>query len=187
MKRLHILLFAIMVATAVSCDIAVERVPLMAYQKQMIPYQKGQKICFTDARGETTLFTTKDVITEWNWDEEAIVKFWLQEYKVNLQSESGDQISLRIGTFSCDDYFLYNPYNEVNIMLEGLHFSLSFDCAGKFYADAAQKIYDTLSINNKEYYDVVLKGNGNNQLYYNKTYGILQLRKDGKDILTLQQ
>ena len=190
MKRLHLLLFAIMAATAVSCDIAVERVPLMAYQKQMIPYQKGKEVCFTDVRGENTLFTTTDISTEWNEDGAAITKCWLQRYTVILQSESGDQISLRVGSFSFD-YYGMDYYNKVNITLRNLEFSLPFDCAGKFYTHTEHgsqwHVYDTLSINNKEYYDVVLEEKGNNQLYYNKTYGILQVRQDGKDILTLQQ
>ena len=185
MKRLHILLFAIVAVMAVSCDIAVERVPLMAYQKQMIPYQKGQTVCFTDANGKTSLFTTTDIITEWNEDGAAITKCWLQRYTVILQSESGNQISLRVGSFSFD-YYGMDYYNKVNLIFKDLVFSPPFDCAGKFYTDAAHKIYDTLSINNKEYYDVVLEEKGNNQLYYNKTYGILQVRQDGKDILTLQ-
>lgn len=193
MKRLPILLlFAIMAVMAVSCDIAVERWPLMEYQKQMIPYQKGQVICFTDAKGGTTLFTTTDIITEWHEDGTAFTKIWLQEYKVKLQSESGDMISLQVGTFSYDYYCLDNSYNRIDLTFKDLDFSPPFDCAGKFYAHADNGsqwyAYDSLSINNKVYYDVVLEENGsNNQLYYNKTYGILQVRQNGKDILTLQQ
>ena len=190
MKRLPILLFMIMAVMAVSCDIAVERIPLMEYQKQMIPYQKGQTVCFTDANGKTILFTTTDIITEWDWDEAAFIKIWLQKYKVKLQSESNDMISLQIGTFSYDYYILDTSSNKVSLTLKDLHFGPPFDCAGKFYAHAEDgslwHVYDTLSINNKEYYDVVLEEKGNNQLYYNKTYGILQVRQDGKDILTLQ-
>ena len=191
MKRLHIPLFAIMAVMAVSCYPVVERVPLMAYQKQMIPYQKGQKVCFTDAKGDTSLFTTTDITTEWNWDETALIKIWLQNYTVNLQSEFNDQISLKVGTFSLD-YDGIDYYNKVNLILKDLDFSLPFDCAGKFYIHTEYygsqwHVYDSLSINDRMYYDVVEENNQNGQLYYNKTYGILQVRQNGKDILTLQQ
>ena len=202
MKRLHIPLFAIIAVIAASCYPSVERVPLMAYQKQMIPYQKGQKVCFTDAKGDTSLFTTTDITTEWNWDETALVKIWLQIYKVTLQSESDEQISLRMGAYSYDYFVLNDYYNRIYLRLKGFHFCLPFDCAGKFHTHATDEytwdddpmslnnkwhVYDSLSINDRMYYDVVEENNKNGQLYYNKTYGVLQLRQNGKDILTLQQ
>ncbi len=192
MKSLHTLLLAIIVAVmAVACDVAVERIPIMEYQKQMIPYPKGQKVCFTDAEGNTTLYTTTDVTTEWGYDWEALIKVWLQEYKVILQSKSGDLISLHVGSdpYSYDGYALnHSSYNEINLTLKGLAFLLPFDCAGKFYSrDGICRVYDSLSINDRIYYDVVEENHKNGQLYYNKIYGILQLKQNGKDILTLQQ
>lgn len=173
-----------------SCDI-VERMPLMAYQKQMIPYTKGQKVRFTDAQGRTVLFTTKDIITEWSQDGEAFTIIWLQEYKVTLESESGELISLQVGDFSYDYYALDNSYNRISLRLKDLRFSPPFDCEGKFYTHAEDgsqwHAYDSLSINDRIYYNVVEENNKNGQLYYNKTYGILQVRQNGKDILTLQQ
>ncbi len=182
MKKILILLFAIIIAiVATSCYIATERVPLMAYQKQMIPYQKGQKVCFTNDRGDTSLFITTDIITDWYQDETAVVKFLIERYKVNLQSESGEQISLYMKSMEVD----YGDDCEIVISIKNSHFNLPFDCTGKFYSrDGQWRVYDSLSINDRIYYDVVEK---NGQLYYNKAYGILQLKQDGKEILTLQQ
>lgn len=172
---------------ATSCYLAVERVPLMEYQKQMIPYKKGQKVCFTDAQGDTILFTTTDITTDWDWDETAVIKFWIERYKVKLQSESGEQINLYMKSIEVD----YGDDCEIVISIKNSYFNLPFDCTGKFYPranyDGQWRVYDSLSINDRIYYDVVEENHKNGQLYYNKIYGILQLKQNGKDILTLQQ
>ena len=183
MKKIHIPLFAIIIGMiATSCEVAVERVPLMEYQKQMIPYKMGQKVCFTNEKGDTSFFITQDIITEWQDDSEALVKLWTQYRKVNLQSESGEKISLQVET---------QHEGKLTLVGNGFNFSVWFDCKGKFYTLDSTRwyVYDSLSVNNKIYYDVVLEDVSweNTQLYYNKTHGILQVRKNGENLLTLQQ
>lgn len=185
MKKIRIPIFVMMVALiATSCNIAVERHPLMAYQKNMIPYKKGQKVRFTNEKGDTVLFTTKDVITEWVEDEMAIIKVWEERLKVNLQSESGDMIS--VDMYYPVDYEYYND-PSFSVIVMDLHFSLLFDCKGLFYTTNQQYVYDSLSFNDKTYYDIVLNDHGSTKLYYNKAYGVLQVIQDGKNLLTLQE
>lgn len=182
MKKILIPLFAIIIVMFItSCDVAVERVPLMEYQKQMIPYKMGQKVCFTNEKGDTSCFITQDIITEWQDNSEVLIKLWTQYRKVNLKSESGEQISLQVETLND---------GKLTLVINGFHFSLWFDCNGQFYTDFPTRwyVYDSLSVNDKIYYDVVLEDDSqeNMQLYYNKTHGILQVRKNGENLLTLQ-
>lgn len=169
------------VLMATSCNIALEKHPLMAYQKQLIPYKKGQKVRFTNENGDTILFTTK-VITEWVEDVWSVTRIQTECRKVNLQSESGESISLELG--EPDDYGYYNEPG-LRIRVNNIHFHLLFDCEGIFYPNT----FDSLSINNRTYYKVVLQeiGDASTQLYYNKTYGILQVNQNGKSLLTLQK
>lgn len=125
-------------------------------------------------------------MTEWVDDEWEVTRVLTECRKVNLQSESGESISLELG--ESNDYEYYNEPG-LRIRVNNIHLHLLFDCEGIFYTDNYQTAFDSFSINDRTYYNVVLQeiGDASTQLYYNKTYGILQVNQNGKSLLTLQK
>lgn len=163
---------------ATSCRAVFLQWPLLEYQKQMIPYQVGQKVSFSNTKGDHFLFATKNMVTKWREDTEQ-ENWWSQYRVVYLQSESGETISLHL-----------DSYNEncLTVSIRDHHFHLVFNCAGQFYRNNDRTfVYDSLSINDKVYYDIVRQDDEeNNQLYYNKTHGILQMKQNDETILVLE-
>ena len=169
----------------------------------MIPYEKGQPVSFIDSPGQTVTLTVTDDVTFWASREDLEDFESIERRMVVLQSELGYYISL----------YIHGNYNATNgnkisiglsLYSNGI-FDLYCDKNGQFviseHNDYKQYLYDSLEINGKIYYDVVdrLVGkyryleNGeyvsglSMQLFYNKTYGILQIKKDGKNFLMINQ
>ncbi len=149
-------------------------------EKQMIPYELGQTVNFINSMGQPFVLTVgRNTIYTWQNDE-----CWSFEIQsVHLMSELGDaEIRLTIS----------GEYNQISIYIFGFGYGLGYDEDGTFktytpFPDAEQFFHESIEINGKVFYDVVEQNNSSNgtQLFYNKTYGILQVNKDGENFLTI--
>jgi len=165
---------------------------LTEVDKQMIPYYLGQKISFVDSLGQPfDLIVTKDTIS-WNGGDQ---EFWEQKV-VELQSKNLD-------------FYIVIVVNEayasgqISIFISSIHihYGIGYDMEGNFANFSNTTIcYNNLLINNKIFYDVVrsvvfydecdelgniIGGRHKTSIYYNKTYGILQLEDKDKVVFTI--
>jgi len=192
MRTVNLILISLILLTfsASSCGECRDIKPhkLTEVDKLMIPYKLGQTINFINSMGQPIVLTViKD--TTILWEEEDNCSLY-EALSVNLQSELGDLfIGLSIGgEYRC--YGTFNsPYNCITIWIEPFIYDILYHhTEGEFVTDTANKqfFYNSFEINGKIYYDVVEHNNSDGmQLFYNKTYGILHVNRDGKNFLTI--
>ena len=188
MKTKRVILLALLAVLASSCKGEEDyRLKLTEVDKQMIPYRLGQTVSFINSSGQVFDATvTEDKTDWWVWDEGLSV----DRRTVRLQSEF-DNIDIELWVNGCDRYV--DSINFVRILVRDFsQFRLYYDSKeGGFleqtpYEEEYFYFYDSLEINNKVYYDVVEDKafNGATQIFYNKTYGILQVAKNEEIFLT---
>lgn len=173
MRTIHftILLLAVL---AFSCT-KEKRYYLTEVDKQMIPYQVGDTIYGRDQWEKQKILTVRYIKTDWitdgynDW-------LWSQWQVTHVQSEQ-DDFSFELAIYNWRDYDIKSL-----IISSKIGYSVVYDKNGKFV-----DVYDSLQINNKVYYDVAFSELENNlhQVYYNKTYGVLQIKEYGKTVFTL--
>ena len=166
-------------------------------QRQLIPYEKGAVYSFINSEGQVVDLTVTESKLDW-------LQLSIGSYKgdyassevktVVLQSETADfEIKLQIFSSDCARN---GKYSYLLILInKSSNFSLFANVEGNWDGgkwDGARyavpiSFYDKWEINKKLYYDVVqqITNSGKEQLFYNKTYGILQINSDGKNFLTL--
>ena len=186
MKTKRVILLALLAVLASSCKGEEDyRLKLTEVDKQMIPYRLGQTVSFINSSGQVFDATvTEDKTDWWVWDEGLSV----DRRTVRLQSEF-DNIDIELWV---DGYNRYvDSVNFVRIFVRDFgQFWLYYDSKeGQFLDQNPYKkmyFYDSLKINNKVYYDVVEEKvfDDTRQLLYNKTYGILQVNKNGEPLFT---
>ena len=192
--KAKILIVLILPAILASCDDKISRCNLTEAQKQLIPYEKEQVISFIDSAGLTVDLTVTESQVWWTSKERFGGAFY-DSYITNeaksviLESESNNlEVRLTIcnsGYSECSNYSSLSISIDTN-SINSSWFRLNFDTEGNFSTDSYSSIHDSLEINGKVYYNVVEINKGSEQLFYNKTYGILQVRKDGENFLTLK-
>ena len=169
--------------------------------KGLIPYKKGQVYSFIDGAGQT--INVPVIRTETRWaqsrDETEYDYYTFRSDIIELYSEQDNlKISFR---FDADDCILKRGYNEIAFDVIHLDefcvFTLRTNAEGFLVGDYTSQsvemhtsFRESTEINGKVYYDVIEKSFVANtgvsaQLFYNKTYGILQINLDGKNFLTL--
>lgn len=181
MKTKILITLALPIIFASSCCILVgdSYYELTEAEKQLIPYELGQIISFINSEGKTfdaeiTYFKIYQQETD---NSGFCTSYEYIDYKmVRLTSESTDfEIALSvngqdhrisIGMISPLRFVLYSMYNK----------------NGKF---DDQYTHDSLEINNRVYYDVLEQNKADIQVLYNKTYGILQINKDGDNFIRI--
>jgi len=176
-----ILIILILPAVLASCGKEITRYDLTEAQKQIIPYEKGQVISFIDSGGQTIDLTVRENKTEWAFINDYLM---YRSKLVSLKSESSIlSISLEINS---EDRCFGKDHCSFKIGIYGEYFDLIVDTKGNFFINSSMAFHDSLQINGKVYSDVVEKNEGSKQLFYNKTYGILQVKGNGANILTLK-
>ncbi len=185
MRIIEIILLAFVAVLVSSCkgeeDI---RLKLTEADKQMIPYKLGQTVSFINSSGQVFDVTVTEDKTDWWVLDEGVS---IDRRAVRLQSEF-DNIDIELFVDGC---IYADAINFVRISVSdcGL-FELYFDSKEGQLLDHTPYeevyFYDSLKINNKVYYDVVEDKvlDGIRQFFYNKTYGILQVNKNGEPLLT---
>lgn len=167
-----------------------ERYALTAIDKQMVPYQKGDVVRFIDEKGR--LSTLPVVVSEIKWDEEKVkLRPAIAECKtVRLESERDEDLwlymTVRAWTTAHED----NRFISISKWSFIGSFRIYYDSEGRFRTDAGQYqyVYDSIDINHYVYYDVCfVRGwdDARRELYYNKDYGVLQVKDAGKSIFKL--
>ena len=173
-------------------------------QEQIIPYEKGKVICFTDSIGESVYLTViESKVIEYHESDGNLRNnyFTLKNKEVLLKSDTNNiEINLSAERYCWSDD--YQGQFGVDIEQDTLNFYFQIDLDGNFlnYSEGYTFNYfhDSLKINNKVYYDVIEQKNDYSnyegsiyisrlpiQLFYNKKVGILQIKRNGKDYLTL--
>jgi hypothetical protein len=173
-------------------------------EKRLIPYELGQIVSFIDSTGQSFDVTVTENTIYWesSVDPDPYYAVYTQVKTVRLQSDDVNfNIILNIsgGSFTIYSYihfdlWFYLGYKRERFVTE------------KPGVTGAQYLHNRLEINNKIYYDVVEKimnyekrdENGNldenghilvykytRSIYYNKTYGILQLKDRDKVLFTI--
>ena len=166
-------------------------------RKQLIPYEKGQVISFIDIKEQVIDLTVTESKMEW-WQikKDGFTDDYssTQVKSVTLKSISGNiEISLEINADGC---FSDGGYSMLDISINNnWGIVLLSDTEGNLWTDSNTSFHKSIEINGNVYYDVfeqkidaaVHYGEyfPSKQLFYNKTYGILQINRDGKNFLTL--
>ena len=209
--NITVVIFAIFAFSSCCRGEELGRYEVTEAHKQLIPYKDGQVVSFIDGEGHTVDLTV--IGSESSWYRHDVdggnmcsdyIMFKVEG--VHLESETNNiRIGLAIGVY---DYFYrnYNGLLEVTIRPDNVvtiwqQFRLFSDAEGNFLTDSPLYLtenYKSLEINGKVYYEVVEQkynstvydGRGGQskvffQLFYNKTYGILQINRDGENFLTI--
>ena len=181
--------------------------------KQVIPYEKGDIVSFMDSDGQVINFMVTENITRWahvsdNNFRNDYYSFEIKE--ATLKSEINNLvIKLKISNPICDpdDCDPNDVNNDLYILSIGVeYYELGFnnictDRKGDFLTstyisndsiEISTIFSEFMEINNNVFYNVVesiLKNNNTQYIYrrllYSKTYGILQVCKDGEILLTI--
>lgn len=174
-----------------SCGKHTEYYYLSDTVKQLVPYQLGTTERFTDENGNTLALTVESIKDDW-WSisehPPVITELHFQCRNIKLQSENGsDGIDLTISAWDQDIDLTFRPC--------GKQVTIGFDASGNLFARLGDSItvYDSILIGGQMYYDVVRTQKlhyysgcyqlGPLQCYYNKPYGILQVKENDKVIL----
>jgi len=186
MKTKILILLAVFAVLVTSCNKPVYKYyELTEVDKQMIPYELEQTVSFIDSEGLPFILTVTQDTTYYLIDRQMDNLYYaISERVVRLQSES-----LRI-TLAVEANYSNNKYNTIRVFISigiesvtSLRYDISYDKNGEF----SGTIHNSIEINGKVYYDVVEKNGNGIQLFYNKTYGILQINRDGENFITINE
>jgi len=209
METKKIILLALVAVLATSCksEEEVGRYDLTEAQQQLVPYEKGQVVRFIDGAGKIVNFTVIKGELQWLRDSERDDKYdnkyiMYRRKFATLKSEIDNfQIGVYINSNNIgSDYFAcFGVQIRPNTNISW-YYELYADSEGNpktsTYNYTSTSFHKSLEINGKVYYDVIeqkreeyLNTNLNPrvpiQLFYNKTYGILQVNKGGQNVLTI--
>ncbi|MCM1531342.1 MAG: hypothetical protein NC048_05425 [Bacteroides sp.] len=175
MKTIKLFSNILLISTIlVSCS-KPDRYYLTETDKQMVPYKLGDTIRYMDEKGNPLALICKGSTIRWeSWEGNMMT----QILRTEVLSESGNSgftilVSGNWGGIS-SRYHMVIQDNASEFQKD-----LPYDAAGNFI----ENTYDSVLISSQVYYDVT----GTPELYYNKTHGVLQMKKDGKAVFTLQE
>ena len=203
-KKIILLALAAILAT-LSKGEEIEYFDLTEAQKQLIPYEKGQVISFIDGVGETIDVTVIRSELLWLKYEEDDTYIMYRRKSATLKSEPDNfEIDLFIEAeyaYLSENYFDWFCIDMKPDTLDRWCYFFYSDKEKNLPSDHPSYIIEThknLEINGKVYYDVMeQKYTGtfcdergrlyemSFHLFYNKTYGILQVDRDGRNFLTI--
>ncbi len=118
----------------------------------------------------------------------------LMQVKTAVLKSSSNDLEIEIKIFSNDCARQLNYTRLIVSINNGRDFALRTDSDGNFLDDPFISFYENMEINNDIYYNVVEQSYNEGidgglksiiQLFYNKTYGILQINRGGNNFLTL--
>ena len=213
MKTKKILLWALLaIFTSSSCKgEELYRNELTDAVKQVIPYKSGQTVSFINNEGQPLdLFVTKDELG-WNKYREGggakVDYISYQRKTIELETKSKD-FKIYVQLFANSHYSNEtNTNGELRIetyvqwkhyLQSKIGFYADYDAEGKMLSKSNKIIHESIEINKKIFHDVIelsgtydgFDGGGgqfasSTQLFYNKTYGILQINIGKENFLTL--
>jgi len=194
-KIFTLALFAVLIT---SCNRPVYEYYLFTdVDKQMIPYELGQTVSFIDSEEQPFILTvtrnTTSSVSERMMDNFYIV---FSERIVNLQSENLRIKLYVVGKNPKDKYNVIDVFIGIGVEVNEPYCRIYYDKEGNFLEQGDNSIHDSIDIDGKVYYDVVECNTNTSldwqptiptQFFYNKTYGILQINRDGENFCTLKE
>ena len=184
----------------------VERWDLSEADKQMIQYDLGETLFFIDSLGQAFSLIVTSNSTTWH-------TYFIETHEncepyrsINVKSvtllSDNDYVNSISMLVNFNSWGYKSNCIDFQILPLGYFFGLFYDDFGQFITEntyGPQYFYDSLNINNKIYYDVVEREERHNhrynengefislpdQLFYNKEYGILQMKIEGRDFFTI--
>lgn len=201
MKTKKMILLALFATLMLSCNgNEIMRCDFSEVEKQLIPYKKGKIYSFIDGAGKTINIPVIRVETRWpeSRDDTQRDYYTFRSDIVELNSEQ-DNLNIHF-RFDANDCILKRGYNK--IVFSVVHFGTSSvfilrsNADGILVGDYDEGVivntsyHESIEINGKVYYDVIVQSFVTNdktsiQLFFNKTYGILQIVRNDKNFLTL--
>ena len=203
MKTKALVILTILFVLTSSCAKEIRRCKLAKAEKELIPYELGQIVNFTDRDGQVIELTVTSSKTVWHKETKGTFRndYFSNEEKVTILKSENNNIDIKLEIYNqiCNpyDYDLnIEDYGSLYIWLElygsRLYSIIKTDTKGNILPTT---IHDSMEFNNKVYYDVVEKSGSEYthdvyldtvwQLFYNKTHGILQINKEGENLLTI--
>jgi len=206
MKTKKIIFLVVLIVLISSCDKEIGRCDFTEAQLQTVPYEHEQTIGFINSEGNVIDLVVTSKLT-WNKvGGDGLFGGEYSMYRMNsvlLESEP-DNIKIRLwnSAYNC---LLGEDYSSLEIYITKFvggrlehEVYLDFDPDGNFLFFKDSPFYDSIEINGKVYFDVV-EYSSNNTIYdgvggkeevfqlvfYNTTYGILQVKRDGENFLTI--
>lgn len=147
--------------------------------KQLVPYKEGEEVRFTNEFGTIITLTVKKLEDSW-WDfSEHESKSWYQCRNIKLQSnDSSDGFDLGLEEWR----FLSIHEPRITLVFQPIDrkVKIDFDLDGNFVGCV---VYDEVMIGEQKYHDVAIIQTESFQCYYNKTYGVLQVKENDKVFL----
>lgn len=216
MKAIHSVILVTLVVLISSCchEKKEGSVKLTEVQKQWIPYKKGDTVNFSGQGGKTVNCKVTEDKQTWShvdiFTESMCTDYFLFENRsIVLASVSDDlKITLRMSlNHDCEDengnYDGFSRWDGSCSIRIGMNMVYRY---GKDYLYcsllhldkdgfvSSDKIHESLEINNQIYHNVIETNQtiGNDQkspvqLFYNKDYGILQIKVDNQNFLMLNR
>ena len=178
MKKIYFILLLSWVILFSSCEkgkYTVIEHKLSETEKNIIPYKKGNEISGTDVQGKTVILNVIENKLDW-WKTES--QSWDQDHGWHLSEITKHQYNEVIleAKHSALGFNLYNRAPEgiltITFYPYGYRQQFFYDSEGNFTTKDGQLVYDSLQIDNHTYFDVA----ANDGFYYNKTYGVLQIK-----------
>lgn len=183
--KIKLIFLSTMFLALFSCDeyehVERAKYELEAGKKQLIPYQKGQKINFIHSKGYA--FDFRVVVDTITWSNnkfmyERSVKSYYDSFQVRTVKLVSDYPDFWITL----DVSAEPNQNQLHVMLNYFKTYISFDEKYKLIPSDGQKLHESILINNKIYQNVIelyigTNSDGFNQsIFYNDQQGLLQIR-----------
>lgn len=164
--------------------------PLLKGDNAVIPYKLNKTVHYVDAQGELSTLTVSKDLTWWDYSWEDVK---CQYRSVSLTSVQGE-FSITLSVYGVGKSYVAGVSSQrelrhldVCLFPSNNKTTIFYDYKGNLvmFPEKRMYLYDSLTIGDNTYYEVAFRENETTQLYYNKTYGVLQIKQNGEDIFTL--
>ncbi len=189
MCNIAVIVFSILLSSCVQRE---KRYYLTDVDKEMIPYKIGDTIYCRDEKRTQRILTVKHISMDWDGWEDLI----LEQYQtMSVQTEQND-FGLTLRVFGWNFGYLNQRAIQI-IHSSNLQLDVVYNATGDFTTSASPHttskrfVLDSLSIVDRTYYNVAVYqhydyvDSKTSEVYYNKTHGVLQMKKKGKTVFTL--
>lgn len=184
MKTIHFTILIIFAVLLASCKKPKEEYwYLTDTARQMAPYQIEDTVYFLDESGQRRMLITTEIEDSWV-GASSDLDIWLQTQIIRLKAPSQDAdlvicisaSSWISAVLSCDEKRYFG--NDVLFNSQTGRFPKYYD---------SQHLLDSVFINNHLYFDIVIDSLSGfrDAFYYNKSHGVLKIKKEDKIVFTL--
>lgn len=200
MKNIFYILSVLIFITTSCCDdnIEIARIPLSQIEQDMIPYELNDAIPFVHSNGFKFSITVSEYNLDWEKDIDCEHRCCGQQYSSYQFREiklTSDYPSFKIDINNGNSNY-YTP-NRLYFRINGYSSMIEFDSLGNFETDNFSNLYDTITINQKLYnnvLDVEFVANAQTDslinrpasFLYNKESGLIQIITSNNETYTIE-